>query len=323
MKKKKITYSLTAKQRKEQRLDAKEKEAEKSVLETEEGESVELSDAETVADAGAAEAALKKTVLGMDIKRFIVLCLCVVLAIALIVVAVLLPSVIIPRATYSKLNNPVAVIYLSNGETLEFEIYEDEVPIAATNFLYLAKNGYFNGSIIFDRQNYYIRFGGFYDTDYNHRETDQAFSAKFTDITTNPSGKYKFQYRLQADTHNLSKHPQEAGYMSFMRTSSSTEFQICVESGHRLHAGNGDSDRELDGISFAYCLNQGVLDKLVKLYNDMDNVIEHKNYWKYPIPVVKIKKIKLYNMKKEKWKNFKFDDFFNGKISSWTGGSSE
>ena len=315
MKKKKITYSLTAKQRKEQRLDAQEKEVNES-------ESALTDGAEQSAEAVAAEVAPKKTVFGIGITRFVGLCVSLLFAVALIVVAVLLPTVIVPRATYSKVSNPVAVIYLSNGQQLEFEIYEDEVPIASTNFLYLAKNGYFNGSIIFDRQNYYIRFGGFYDIEYNHRETDEVFSAKFTDITS-PSGKHKFQYRLQADTHSLAKFEKEAGYMSFMRTSSSTEFQICVESGHRLHVGNGTNDRDLDGISFARCLNQDVLDKLVKLYDNMSTVIEHKSYWKRPDPVVKIKKIKLYNMKKEKWKDFKFDDFFDGKISSWTGGSSD
>ena len=314
MKQKKIKYSLTAKQRKEQRLDRQAKEAEKNAKKVEPA----FADGEVIDNS--AEAANKKTILGLDTKNFVLIAVAVLLAVVLIVTAILL-FVFSSNLAYQEVNNPVAVIHLSNGEKLEFEVYEKEVPNAATNFLYLAKNNYFNGSIIFDRQNNYIRFGGFYDTSYNHREEDEEFSAKFTDITKSPSAKFKFQYRLTADTSNLSKFGQEEGYLSFMQNSSSTEFQICTVSGSPLTATNGESTRTVNAISFARCLNEEVMDKLTALYESMDNVVQHGNYWKYPAPVIKIEKIKLYNMDKAKWKNFNFDEYFKDKISGWTGGS--
>ncbi len=319
MKKNKINYSLTAKQRKEQRLDARNKEAEKAAK-YEKKEVVSAGD--MAQETQAAEVAAEKRIFGLKPSAFALVTVCVVLAVALILTAVLLP-VLSPAFAYRKVNNPVAVIYLSNGETLEFEVYEKEVPIAATNFLYLAKNNYFNGSIIFDRQNNYIRFGGFYDTEYNHRETDEAFSAKFTDITKSPSAKYKFQYRLSADTSSWAKFGQTEGYLSFIQNSSSTEFQICTVSGSPLTATNGENTRTVNAISFARNLNKNVMEKLTELYAGMENTVSHGNYWKYPAPVVKIDRIKLYNMDKAKWKNFNFDEYFADKISGWTGGSIE
>lgn len=319
MKKNKIKYSLTAKQRKEQRMEAKNKEAEKSAK----AEKLEAAPAtEEVSGEAVSEVAAEKTVFGLKPSAFAIIIVCAVLAIALIITAILLP-VLSPRFAYRKVDNPVAVIYLSNGETLEFEVYEKEVPNAATNFLYLAKNNYFNGSIIFDRQNNYIRFGGFYDTEYNHRETDESFNAKFKDITKSASAKYKFQYRLSADTSNQAKFGQTEGYLSFMQNSSSTEFQICTVSGSPLTATNGENTRTVNAISFARCLNEKVMNKLTELYASMENTVSHGSYWKYPAPVVKIEKIKLYNMDNSKWKNFNFDDYFKDKISGWTGGSIE
>lgn len=321
MRKNKINYSLTAKQRKEQRMEAKAKEAEKAKLDKR-SEPLPAADETALGNNSEVIAVTQqKTIFGLKPTAFAVIAVCIVLAVALIVIGSLLPTVIIPRVKYGRVNNPVAVIYLSNGETLEFEVYEKEVPTAATNFLYLAKNGYFNGSIIFDRQNNYIRFGGFYDTAYNHREKDEKFSAKFTDITKAPSAKYKFQYRLTADTTNQAKFGQDEGYLSFMQNSSSTEFQICTVSGSPLTASNGEDTRTVNAISFARCLNESVMDKITALYESMENTVAHGSYWKYPTPIVKINKIKLYNMEKSKWDNFNFDEFFKNKISGWTGGS--
>ena len=183
--------------------------------------------------------------LALSRKNVYIILTALVMAAILITLAILIPTVFLRDAMYAHINNPVAIIHLSNGDKIELEIFEKETPNVATNFIYLAKKGYFDGVVIFDNTNKYVRFGQYMDTDFTKfRSTDEAFLKKITDITIPSSNlataKTALNYRVSKDS-SIEKDPQglvnkgqEQWYISSLGTRSSIDFQICTMTSAQL-----------------------------------------------------------------------------------------
>lgn len=237
-------------------------------------------------------------------KRLLIIIGLIVVEAIIIFLAIFLPIAISP---YKKFNNPVAVITLSNGYELEFEIFEEQVPYAATNFIYLAQKKYFEGAIIYDMQSHFIRFGGFRDESYNHRADDLNFAKKISDITAREDGR-KFVYRLKTDSSAQANKMQDIGYLSFI-TSSATEFQLCAMD----DASYGNNN----GVSFARYLTDDTLEKIQSLYSSVypsnGDALVHastvRTEFMLPDTVIKIEKVKIYNLNKDKWRNFNYMEY--------------
>jgi cyclophilin family peptidyl-prolyl cis-trans isomerase len=243
----------------------------------------------------------------------------------MILFAILIPTVIVPYATYKKVGRPVAVVRLSNGVTLEFEIFLEDVPIASANFLYLAKRGYFNGSIIFDVQNDFVRFGGFYNNQFDHRTNDTEFTNKFTDIVPDSATHNRFSYRLRADTGAQTQHGLENGYLSFMQNAYATEFQICAGTDALLNVTNENGSSMITEpiISFGRYLNEDTLKKIEALYAGTagkTSATTDRIGWQTPNVQIKITGVKIYNLSKGDWKKPDFSKLVLPNVSYWTNG---
>ena len=83
------------------------------------------------------------------------------LAILLILVALIAPVIMYIVNPYRGYKSVIARFNLSNGMKLEFVIEEDKYDTAATNFIFLATNGFFDNTVFYDAQNGWLRFGGY------------------------------------------------------------------------------------------------------------------------------------------------------------------
>ncbi|MDE7394977.1 MAG: peptidylprolyl isomerase, partial [Clostridiales bacterium] len=167
MSKKKNTYSLTAKERKELRRAEREKANKKS----KEDRAPEVESVEPT-EGGEAVAPQEK----INKKSLWILICSVTLGLLIILLAILLPFVI--KNDNSKY--PRAVIKLRDGRQIEMVIWEEDCPIAATNFIFLAKIGFFDGTIFYDvkPERNYMRIGNFTGYSSNENKTDnEAFLA--------------------------------------------------------------------------------------------------------------------------------------------------
>lgn len=305
--KKKQKYSLTAKERKAMRKAGYEP------VDTRTPEEKE-------ADEKAAEAKRRKT------RRIVAVVLIVVLAVALIVTAVVLP-VVLSRRRYAYVGRPVAEIHLDNGMTLTFEIFEDTCPVAATNFLYLARIGYFDGTIIFDSQNNWVRFGGFEDTSSQRRNND-AFCDGVSDVPKDEDGDNAFTYRLKSDTSSdASRLTGQAGVLSFLYGDTATEFQVAAIDnaqtdvpGTSLHRRMTAVGRALDDETLS---NIAAIAALSRLEPNADGHTVH-SYWRAPIvssdPVtlIRIESVELFNLSGDKWKHFNFTTYMETALNGST-----
>ncbi|MCL2798027.1 MAG: peptidylprolyl isomerase [Firmicutes bacterium] len=272
-----------------------------------------------------------------------------VLAAVLITFAILIPTVFMRNARYAAYDNSVAVIHLSTGDKIELEIFEKEVPLAATNFLYLARNGFFDGVIVFDTTNKYVRFGQYEDVSFEtgtHRATNTVFTDKLTDITI-PSGSTtqangsKLAYRIgkdftSADPNSPKLVDQSAvrGFLSQTYSISGVDFQFCTASNEQQNVLNrkpGDTraTRNMTGYAFGRCINQSSLEALDKIaaMEQMQKPGEYAvhKFWNPPqyakdpkknsdvLTAVTIKKVEIVKWHDHwnKWRNFNWDDYFN------------
>ena len=234
----------------------------------------------------------------------------IVCAVALIVTAVVLPFTC---SAYSDVKNPVARIELSNGMELEFEIYEDTCPIAATNFIFLAKNKFFDGTIIYDAQRGWARFGDFVSMS-TYKRDDKKYMAGlegFSDVHKNN----KLGYRLYADTSPEAKMYGQAGMLVFDYGNSSCQFFMSSDS-------NLQTGANPPTVVGRY-LND-TLDKIREIVAMPLNEESPHTLYKNPIPIITIMSVKLYNLDGKKWDKFHFEDYMktareneNTAISSW------
>ncbi len=285
---KKQKYSLTANQRKELRHKEETK----------------------VREEGVAEVAAKKKV-GWWI---IPLLIC---ALALIVTAIVLPFTC---STYSGVKNPVAKIELSNGMNLEFEIYEDTCPIAATNFIFLARNRFFDGTIIYDSQNGWVRFGEFTSMQ-TYKTQDKNYMADLEGFYDNHADN-KLGYRLYADTSSDAGRYGEEGMLTFNYLNSSCQFFMSSQSNCQTRVENSTADYTPTVVGRA--LNDQTLAHIKSIAELPRNEESPHSIWKNPLPTITIKSVKLYNLDGKKWRNFHFEDYMskareneNTAISNW------
>lgn len=296
MKKKK--YSLTAKERKAIRAKNSGKPAPPEPIDP-------CAPAE-----GEAEVAVNR----INKKTVVVVTAVILAAVILITAAILIPILVI-KYRYHDVNNPVARMELSNGMVIEYELFEDTCPIAASNFIFLARIGYFNGTIIFDIQNNWMRFGG-YETEVKHRSTNKEFTDKVQ--TSEKYPKSKFGYRLKADTSADAKTYNQKGVLAFMYNDSATEFQIASVDGAQTTIQTPNSNKDYRITACGRVLNEESMENVETITGMEKNVNSASTIWKPPAQTITIKRIKIYNLDRKKWKNFAFDDYFEDYISQWT-----
>ena len=305
--KKKQKYSLTAKERKAMREAGYELKEESPEQEGEEAE----------------KAAARRA----KIRRITIVSVVAVLAAALITTAIVLP-IAMTKNKYSYVGNPVAVIELDNGMTMRYEIFESTCPVAATNFLYLAKIGYFNDTIIFDSQNNWVRFGGFESTaSSSHRSKNTEFCDKITDVPKDTDGD-TFSYRLKKDTSSdASNLTSQAGVLSFLYNDTATEFQVAAIDGAQTNVPGTSLYKSMTAVGRALddetMENIKAIAALSRLESSSGEYTRH-SYWRPPlassdpVTLIKIKSVKLYNLASSKWKNFNFEKYMETALDGST-----
>ncbi len=299
---KKQKYSLTANQRKEMR-QRKSGTVKKNVRSENIEESEEFaSDTEAV----------------MGNKKFNLWLIPLLIAgVALIAIAIILPFSCNP---YMFMDNPVAEIELNTGDVLTFEIYEDTCPIAATNFLFLARNKYFDNTIVFDIQQKWVRFGNFKSMT-ELVEDDKTYIDSLPGFYDNH--KNKMGYRLKADSSSDAKRYGEAGMLVFNYKQSSCQFFISSDENLQSRLNGVDYTPTVVGRY----LNDETLEAVKRIAALPFDENSPSTVWKNPNTPVIIKRVRLHNMDRKKWKNFHFEDYMNpepkgsnSSFSDWFGG---
>ena len=251
-------------------------------------------------------------------KKIMILAFSIV-AVIVIVVGVVVPVWYISDYRYEK--NPIAVIKLDNGMTLKYEIFAADAPRAAVNFIFLCNIGYFDGSIIYDTQESWVRFGGYYldgEGKYAHRSADETFTSKTSSYFTDNAGEKQFKYRVQKDsTMRFTKGDPSTRYGLFSNYSTyCTEFEIM---------GIVDAYEKLSAITYN-------VQYLAAAYDDdtranIDSILSkpqsgefYKTYFKPPQPFVKIVSTKIHNYTVPYGESFEKYMTDNEYITtSWTG----
>lgn len=215
--------------------------------------------------------------------------------------------------TNTETQNPYAIIKLSNGMELEFDIWEKECPNAATNFIYLAEIGYFDGTVIFDAQGGWVRLGG-WETENGaaiHRgDSNEKFLSGI--VRKEDRQNNKFGYRLKEDTAK-SNYWDTAGVLSFCYERSATEFQIAT-SGNQSLTIPDDADGDWKVAPFAMASNAETIDNInaiAALALDDSGNFTH-DYYRAPLDedkLITIKSVKVRRKYAQKWKSFDFNDW--------------
>lgn len=327
MKNKKERYSLTAKERKAMRR-AEQGDGQKESA-PQEGEGQPLA-----ADAGDEVAAPAQRKLWIPITG-------AVAALLLILTAVLL-LVLVPR---SSSRYPRAVIELNDGRKLTLTLWEESCPIAATNFIFLSKIGFFTynagggqGSLIYDVQedHRYMRFGAYYDYDANAtRYKQESFlngipRKMFNVINVDPAyenqaASNKFGYRLRKDT-GTDKDLYYQKYVLSFNSNNAADFVINMGDNNRNFSDkNGQNDMSSNLVAFGMFedeASQKILDDIFAMEKNENTGISGAVGTAKP---VRIAKISFRNLSKKKWKNFEFIKYMltaydgSSAFSRWVG----
>lgn len=162
----------------------------------------------------------------------------IIIIAAIILAMIIAASVAIPvwfYADYRNADNPIVEIKLDNGMTLKYEVFVSTSHNVSTNFLFLCNIGYFNGSIIYDTQENWVRFGGYYldgEGEYAHRSTDGEFLAKTEKYFDEFKGEKQFKYKVKPDNSRPTSADDSAVYGLFgNHTDYCTEFQFLGQAG--------------------------------------------------------------------------------------------
>lgn len=267
-----------------------------------------------------------------------------ILALAILIMGILTPTVIVPARRFSNINNPVVVFRLSTGDDIEIIVFEEEVPHAATNFLHLARIGFFNDTIIFDTNEQFVRFGQFEnDTFRAHRTTNQSFLNRLSDNNAPTLGVAEavitdanrqnfsiFDYRVNIDNASTAipfrPRTTTAGYISNMHTLSGVDFQIATVNDRRTIVYNnipqGTSPRDarnsidLTGHVFGRVTEDSMqtLHRITALTQQTAEQSAHP-FFNPPIAEgggsVYIRRTRVYNVSAfGHWRNFNWDSYF-------------
>lgn len=240
--------------------------------------------------------------------------------------------------------NPHATIRLSNGMQLDFDIYENDCPNAATNFIWLASIGYFNDVILFDSQQGFVRFGGWTDakkedgTPIHRGDDDKSFTDKIslsewtgTDGKVNNYDKNKFGYRLKEDTAKRDMTGQ-VGTLAFCYERSATEFTLTADENYSLTIDGDDngssSTRQSWKVApFGFASNSATINniKAIEALNRDDGTAFNHAYFRAPLDekgLIRIKSVKVVKKYSGKWKEFDFVRYVNSggvkKTTTWS-----
>lgn len=318
--KQKRNYSLTAKERKQKRMAEQNKQAVgKSYVSK---PKVEQKSAAPELSAEAQMATSQKRS-----KRSTIIVSCVVgVAILLIIAALLAPVIMYVVNPYRGYDDVIAKFTLSNGMELEYVIEEDEYDTAATNFIFLATNKYFDNTVFYDAQGGWLRFGGYVDqplsnstSDYTrsmHRSDDADYCEKFTALPSSRFERvtYKFGYKLRIRSEDKNENlVKQLGALTF-RTETSTEFQFYY--GDYIETVPSDISN-IECSMVGHALNEKTIKNIQAIRSTaaLNSHLSDGFRWKPPTPNIKIESVKLYNLNSSKWANFDFLEYLSGKDS--------
>lgn len=246
----------------------------------------------------------------------------IIAAVALTVIIAI--GIIVPvwyNSDYRYEDNPVVEIKLGNGMTLRYEVYIADACNVGTNFLFLCDVGYYNDSIIYDTQNNWARFGGYYvgeNDSYAHRSADSEFLKKTADYFDDHAGTNQFRYKLIKDekvkfTQNdtAAKYGLFGNYNNFC-----TEFEVLGQAG---------ADVKLGTITYNVEYIASAYDDETK--NNIDAIFAlgtgdttYKSVFKTCEPFISIKETKVFNYSRPYVGKFeKYMTESNAISTSWTG----
>ncbi len=246
-------------------------------------------------------------------------------AVVVIVLGIILPFALSDEYTDEQGVHPYAVMKLSNGMTIKYEIWEEKCPIAATNFIYLANIGYFDGTVIFDTHGGWVRFGGWMangnaNSAVHRGDSDTNFLNKITlskgydsqgkekDFSLN-----KFGYRLKKDTaygNNV-----EPGYLNFCYERSATEFQIATITSPTPTIPN-DPNGNWNSVTFGMVADEQSLNNVMAIAAlgvDEEGVAFKHDFYVAPLDnngLIKIESVEVRKKNRAKWENFDFVDYY-------------
>ncbi len=283
MKKRKIEYSLTAKQRKEMQN--------RSYV-------APPTEEELIA---AEEAKAAKAEKNSMIKRIAFISIACLLSVCLIITAIALPFIIPEKVK----GNPIAVFMLKDGSVIEMELYKDDAPAAVASFIYLATNGFYNNTIFHDITNGFVSFNG-YTAPTKHKSDDVKFVSKlkgFSEHTVNESGESRFKlgYRLKQENENAVIN--EKGLMVFMAGQgtwgTSTGFMFSASENPQLSF-PGNSSATHFTVMGRY-LGEKSLEVIERISAMTEIEYSVVNSFKHPVDYesVKIKSVRIINIEKK------------------------
>lgn len=258
-----------------------------------------------------------------------------IIIIAAIVLAVIIAAgVAIPLWYYSDYrfaDNPIVEIKLDNGMTLKYEVFVSDSHNISTNFLFLCRIGYFDGSIIYDTQEDWVRFGGYYLDDagqYAHRSEDSEFLAKTEKYFDEYKGEKQFKYQLLSDDVNFSSADDAAVYGLFGNYRNfCTEFQFLGRKDARDVLANISNNKsykfntEYIAAPYEDGPGQSTTDNLKSLFSLGYGDTYYKNTFKtIDTPqFIKIVSTKVHNYSAPFSDNFETYMKENQAVSSWNG----
>ena len=263
-----------------------------------------------------------------NLKTILIAIIASVLGLAVIVTGIVLPFALSDAYTKDENVNPYAEMKLSNGMTIRYEIWEKDCPIASTNFIYLANIGYFDGTVIYDNQNGWVRFGG-WKADSTHRgDSDTDFLEKIDRTYEDRDySKNKFGYRLKADSGDKANY-HTVGTLRFCYERSATEFQVVASDDFSDTIPNDDKG-EWKTSAFGMAADYESIEniKAIAALSRDDNGEKFKHdYYRAPLDkdgLIKVVSVKVHKKLESKWKNFDFMDYMLGsdgstRRKSWT-----
>lgn len=318
--KQKRNYSLTAKERKQKRMAEQNKQFAGKTQ-------ISKPKVEQKSDAPVLSAEAQMAVSQKRSKRSTIIVSCVVaVAILLIIAALIAPVIMYVVNPYRGYDDVIAKFTLSNGMELEYVIDEDEYDTAATNFIFLATNKYFDNTVFYDAQGGWLRFGGYVDqplsnstSDYkrsNHRSDSEDYCKKFSALPNNKFTKVteKFGYRLRINSEYTNENlVRQLGALTF-RTDTATEFQFYYGDFTETVPNNFSS---ITCAMVGHALNEKTIKNIQEIRRTaaLNSHISDGYYWKPPTPNIKIESVKVYNLNSSKWADFDFLKYLEGKDS--------
>ncbi|MDR0426016.1 MAG: peptidylprolyl isomerase [Clostridiales bacterium] len=248
-------------------------------------------------------------------RPLIVAITAVVLALALIAGAIVVIVVVLNDRFVDAYEDPTATVKLSNGMELNFTIWEEDCPNAATNFIQLAESKYFDGAILFDasKNEGFVRFGGYLPDGMHRGDEDTAYLDTIERMSPDGKTDYqknKFGYRINKDSGSRASNYSAIGRLSFSYRYTATEFQITAADSTSL---------TVDGKWEISCFGAAADDKTIEnilaifaLSLDDGTQFPHK-FFRAPLDkdgLITIQSVKVKRLLKEKWKDFDFMTYY-------------